>query len=130
MLKGMISAKDCAAVLILAATLAFSTQANAATVGARPGADNTQTVMENGGALPRVYETDAAGNAIVSTQNAGNGAGQAAGNGAAASEGAAMETNADGTPVEGAAEGETLPEPNRCPRKMRSCPRPSRAEVR
>ena len=115
MLKGMISAKDCAAVLILAATLAFSTQANAATVGARPGADNTQTVMENGGALPRVYETDAAGNAIVSTQNAGNGAGQAAGNGAAASEGAAMETNADGTPVEGAAEGETLPEPEPVP---------------
>ena len=96
MLKGMISAKDCAAVLILAATLAFSTQANAATVGARPGGDSTQTVTESAGALPRDYETDAAGNAIVSTQSAGNGAGQTAGNGAA-SDGAALETNADGT---------------------------------
>ena len=69
MLKGMINAKDCAAVLILAATLAFSTQANAATVGARPGAESMQTVTENAGALPRVYETDAAGNAIVASMN-------------------------------------------------------------
>ncbi len=123
MKNGMDMIKDCAALLILAATLAFSTQAHAAEVGARPGGlESTQTSTGNAGVLPRVYETDAAGNKVGGSGTAASSAGRSAGTAAesgsqgtnagntTAESAAAGETAADGTAV-----GETLPEPEPVP---------------
>ena len=109
---GTITIKDCAALLILAASLAFSTQtpAHAATVGERPGGYEATQNMTSG-ALPHVYQTDAAGQSL---ENAGAAGQAAAAAGQAA--GAAGQTAADGTALgETAADGETLPVPDPVP---------------
>ena len=109
---GTITIKDCAALLILAASLAFSTQtpAHAATVGERPGGYEATQNMTSG-ALPHVYQTDAAGQSL---ENAGAAGQTAAAAGQAA--GAAGQTAADGTALgETAADGETLPVPDPVP---------------
>ncbi len=120
--KGTINIKDCAALLILAASLVFSSQAKAATVGARPGADSAADTAVTSGALPRVYETDESGNAIgnMSVTAAGSGAQTGAAESTAAqstgTDGtAAQSTGTDGTAAEGTAAGETLPAPEPVP---------------